>query len=124
MLIYGWSVEKDKGGIAVPVIFMFIGGVAQTCIFPAANTYCVDSMPELGGVGIGSSYFSRYIAAAVASATCLRSIQNIGVGWSCKISAFVLWIGAVCGVVLIYFGENMRKKALIRYRLRTLERFD
>ncbi|CUM51416.1 uncharacterized protein AC631_04226 [Debaryomyces fabryi] len=124
MLIYGWSIEKEKGGIAVPVIFMFISGVAQTCIFPAANTYCVDSMPELGGDGIGSSYFSRYIAAAVASATCLRSIQNIGVGRSCTISAFVLWIGAACGIVLIYFGENMRKKALIKYGLRTPESFN
>ena len=124
MIIYGWSVEKEKGGIAVPVIFMFISGVAQTCIFPAANTYCVDSMPELGGDGIGSSYFSRYIAAAVASATCLRSIDNIGVGWSCTISAFVLWVGAICGIVLIYFGENMRKKTLIRYGLRTHESFD
>ena len=124
MIIYGWSVEKEKGGIAVPVIFMFISGVAQTCIFPAANTYCVDSMPELGGDGIGSSYFSRYIAAAVASATCLRSIDNIGVGWSCTISAFVLWVGAICGIVLIYFGESMRKKALIKYGLRTPESFN
>lgn len=123
MLIYGWSVEKEKGGIPVPVIFMFLSGVAQTCIFPAVNTYCVDSMPEIGGDGIGSSYFSRYMAGAVASATCLRSIQSIGVGWTCTISAFVLWMGAVCAIVLIYFGENMRKKALIKYGLRTPESF-
>ena len=118
MLIYGWSIEKEKGGIAVPVIFVFINGVSQICIFAATSTYCVDSMPELGGDGIGSSYFFRYIAAAVASATCLRNIENIGVGWTCTISALVIWIGAKCGIVL------MRKKALIEYELCTPDNFD
>jgi MFS family permease len=42
MLIYGWSVEKEKGGIALPVVFMFIQGIAQLFCFPALNTYCLD----------------------------------------------------------------------------------
>ncbi|KAK6462642.1 A Q resistance [Scheffersomyces coipomensis] len=121
ILIYGWSIEKEKGGMAVPIIFMFFSGIAQTCVFPASNTYCVDSMPELGGDAIGSSYFTRYIAAAVSSATCLRSIQSIGVGWTCTIGAFVLWLGLLCALVLIYFGERMRIKALIRYGKRSPE---
>jgi len=118
MLIYGWSIDKEVGGMAVPIIFMFLSGVAQTFIFPAVNTYCVDSMPELGGDGIGSSYFSRYLAAAVASATCLKSINGIGVGWTCTISAFVLWSGFACAVVLIKWGERIRINALVRYGLR------
>lgn len=117
-LIYGWCIEFEKGGMAVPIIFLFIGGVAQTCIFPASNAYCVDSMPELGGDGIGSSYFSRYIAAAIASATCLRSIESIGLGWTCTIVAFVLWGGLACAVVLIWWGEGIRIRALVRYGLR------
>jgi hypothetical protein len=42
MLVYGWSVEKAKGGIALPVIFMFLQGIAQLFCFPALNTYCLD----------------------------------------------------------------------------------
>ncbi|KAK6454670.1 A Q resistance [Scheffersomyces xylosifermentans] len=118
ILIYGWSIEKEKGGMAVPIIFMFLSGIAQTCIFPAINTYCVDSMPEIGGDGIASSYFSRYLAGGVASATCLRSVQNIGVGWSCTISAFTLWLGFGLALYLIYFGESVREKALVKYGLR------
>jgi MFS family permease len=118
MLIYGWSVDKKVGGMAVPIIFMFFSGIAQTFIFPAVNTYCVDSMPEIGGDAIGSSYFSRYLAAAIASATCLKSINNIGVGWTCTISAFVLWSGFVAAVVLIKWGEGIRINALVRYGLR------
>lgn len=117
-LIYGWLVDTKKGGVVVPVLAMFIGGIAQTCVFPASNTYCVDSMPELNGDAIGSSYFSRYLAGAVASATCLKSIDLIGVGWTCTISAAVLWAAFGCALVVIYWGEDMRVGALERYGLR------
>lgn len=119
MLIYGWCIEYEKGGMAVPIIFMFFSGVAQTFIFPATNTYCVDSMPEIGGDGIGSSYFSRYLAAGVSSATCLKSIDSIGVGWSCTISAIVLWTGFISAIVLIKWGEKLRINSLIRAGLRS-----
>lgn len=117
-LIYGWTIEFEKGGMAVPIIFLFIGGVAQTCIFPASNAYCVDSMPELAGDAIASSYFSRYIAGAVASASVLSSINNIGIGWTCTITSFVLWLGCLCAIILIIWGEKMRINALVKYGLR------
>ncbi|CAH2355750.1 hypothetical protein CLIB1423_33S00144 [[Candida] railenensis] len=124
ILIYGWTLEKEKGGMAVPIIFSFISGVAQTFVFPASNTYCVDSMPELGGDAVGSSYFSRYIASAIASATCLRSIESIGIGLTCTISACVLWIALGCAVVLILYGERLRVNALNKYGLRSSKNFD
>lgn len=118
MIIYGWSIDQEVGGMAVPIIFMFTGGVSQTIIFPATNTYSVESVPELGGDGIGSSYFTRYFAAAIASGTCLKSIKTIGVGWTSTISAVVLWVGLTGTLVLIYWGEGMREKALVRYGFR------
>lgn len=44
MLIYGWSIEKEAGGIALPVIVMFLQGVAQLFCFPSTNTYCLVSL--------------------------------------------------------------------------------
>lgn len=41
MLIYGWSIEKEVGGIPLPVIVMFVQGVAQLFCFPSLNTYCL-----------------------------------------------------------------------------------
>lgn len=41
MLVYGWSVEKAVGGVALPVIVMFLQGVAQLFCFPSLNTYCL-----------------------------------------------------------------------------------
>jgi len=45
MLLYGWSVEKQFGGVVLPVIMMFLQGVAQLFSFPSLNTYCLDVMP-------------------------------------------------------------------------------
>ncbi|KAJ3958861.1 hypothetical protein N0V92_004562 [Colletotrichum tropicale] len=42
ILIYGWAIEKEKGGIPLPVICMFVQGFAQTICFPSINTYCLD----------------------------------------------------------------------------------
>lgn len=41
MLIYGWCLEYDKGGIPVIVIVMFAQGVCQLMVFPSVNTYCL-----------------------------------------------------------------------------------
>jgi MFS family permease len=45
MLVYGWSVEKRVGGVAVPVVMMFVQGVCQLFCFPSLNTYCLDVEP-------------------------------------------------------------------------------
>lgn len=53
MLVYGWSVEKEKGGIALPVIMMFLQGVAQLFCFPSLNTYCLDVMQKRSAEVVG-----------------------------------------------------------------------
>lgn len=40
MLLYGWPVEYKVGGIAVPVIGLFLSGAGQMTGFTALNTYC------------------------------------------------------------------------------------
>ena len=53
MLVYGWSIEKQKGGIPLPVICMFLQGFGQLMIFPSLNTYCLDVMKGRGAEVIG-----------------------------------------------------------------------
>jgi MFS family permease len=43
MLLYGWSIEKEVGGVPLPVIVMYVQGVAQLFCFPSLNTYCLVS---------------------------------------------------------------------------------
>jgi len=59
MLIYGWSVEKEKGGVALPVIMMFLQGVAQLFCFPSLNTYCLDVMQKRSAEVVGE--FPRFL---------------------------------------------------------------
>jgi multidrug resistance protein len=112
ILIYGWAIDQEKGGIALPVLALFFNGVAQTFCFPSLNAYCVDCLPHLGGDAIASSYFSRYIAGAIGAGTCLKQIEHIGVGWTSTISAFVLLAGYGACLILIAFGDGMRERAL------------
>src|SRR5271170_5781158 len=45
VLVYGWCVDQEKGGIAVPVIAMFLNAFGQLIVFPSVNTYCTGLAP-------------------------------------------------------------------------------
>lgn len=42
-LMYGWSVQHEKGGMAVPIVGMVLTGMAQMAGFSALNTYCAGN---------------------------------------------------------------------------------
>lgn len=98
ILIYGWMVDKELGGIPVPVIVLFLQGVGQLCCFPALNTYCLDALPGRGAEVAASNFFLRYMAGCLATAVVLPIIQAIGVGWFSTISS-LLMVLATAGVM-------------------------
>ena len=110
MLIYGWSVEKEVGGIALPVTAMFVQGVAQLFCFPSLNTYCLDVMQAKGKSAevVAGNYMMRYAFAAAGSAVCLPAIEAIGVGWFSTISAGFLVLTAVGVWATTVWGEDWR----------------
>lgn len=108
IFVYGWCLQKEKGGMALPLLMMFIGGMAQTICYPSINTYCVDSMPQLRGDAIAGNYFVRFLAAGISSASVLTEIDAIGVGWTCTISGLFLMFGFLSCLVLIKYGEELR----------------
>jgi hypothetical protein len=124
MIIYGWSVEKKVGGIALPVIMMFLQGVAQLFCFPSLNTYCLDVMQGRSAEVVGKSlhvpfihtrltviagnYFMRYMFAAAGSAACLPAVRAIGVGWFSTISALFLVAGSAATYVTALYGKTWR----------------
>jgi MFS family permease len=108
MLLYGWSVEKRFGGIALPVIMMFLQGVAQLFCFPSLNTYCLDVMQENGAEVIAGNYMIRYLFAAVGSASVLPAIEKIGVGWFSTISAIFLIASGAALMAAVWWGPNWR----------------
>ena len=110
MLVYGWSVEKRAGGVAVPVVFMFLGGVAQLFCFPSLNTYCLDVMQGRSAEVIAGNYMVRYALGAGASALVLPAIKSIGVGWFSTVSAGALVAGAGAAYAVAAFGTGWRTR--------------
>lgn len=108
MVVYGWSVEKRLGGVALPVVMMFLQGVAQLFCFPSLNTYCLDVMQARSAEVVAGNYFMRYMFAAVGSAVCLPGVRAIGVGWFSTISALFLVAGAVATHVTAVYGKQWR----------------
>ncbi|BDD56922.1 hypothetical protein MPDQ_006381 [Monascus purpureus] len=110
ILVYGWTVEKAVGGIPVPVIAMFLQGVAQLFCFPSLNTYCLDVMQSKGRSAevVAGNYMFRYVFAAVGSGVVLPAIQAIGVGWFSTISAFFLIVAGVLVWLTTIFGPRWR----------------
>ncbi|CAG5152547.1 uncharacterized protein ALTATR162_LOCUS2814 [Alternaria atra] len=109
MIIYGWSVEKRVGGIALPVIMMFLQGVAQLFCFPSLNTYCLDVMQGRSAEVVAGNYFMRYMFAAAGSAACLPAVRKIGVGWFSTISAGFLVAGAGMTYATAVYGKGWRE---------------
>jgi len=109
MIIYGWSVEKRVGGIALPVIMMFLQGVAQLFCFPSLNTYCLDVMQGRSAEVVAGNYFMRYMFAAGGSAVVLPAVRAIGVGWFSTISALFLVCGALGTYATALYGKGWRE---------------
>ena len=108
VLIYGWGVDQDVGGIPLAVITLFLQGVAQLFCFPSLNTYCLDVMQSRGSDVIAGNYFVRYLFACVSTAVCLPAIETIGVGWFQTISALFLVLSAVGVWATVKWGKKWR----------------
>ncbi|KAJ5103624.1 hypothetical protein N7532_004153 [Penicillium argentinense] len=108
ILVYGWTVEKAVGGIPVPVIAMFLQGVAQLFSFPSLNTYSLDVMSSSGRSAevVAGNYMFRYVFAALGSGLVLPAVEAIGVGWFSTISAlFLVVAGGLLWATTIYGDE-------------------
>ncbi|KAG8676980.1 hypothetical protein FPOAC1_002991 [Fusarium poae] len=110
MLVYGWTVDQEAGGIPVPVIAMFVQGVAQLFCFPSYNTYCLDVMPDQGAEVAATKFFARYLVGCVASAVVLPAIEALGIGWFSTISAAYLITSALATMAAIRWGKCWRER--------------
>ncbi|KAI1778137.1 MFS general substrate transporter [Hypoxylon cercidicola] len=118
VLIYGWCVEKDVGGIPLTVVVLFLQGVAQLFCFPSLNTYCLDVMPARSAEVVAGNYALRYLLACAGTAVVLPAINRIGVGWFSTISALFVFSGTVCAYVSIKRGRQWRQKIDARWKRR------
>lgn len=112
MLVYGWAVEREVGGIALPVVFMFLQGVAQSFCFPSLNSYLLDVAQARGksAEAVAGNFLVRYSFGAVGSAVVLPAVESIGVGWFSTVSAVLMVIGALGVWMCIQRGKGWREE--------------
>ncbi|KAJ5728252.1 hypothetical protein N7493_004582 [Penicillium malachiteum] len=124
ILIYGWTVEKAVGGIPVPVLAMFVQGVAQLFCFPSLNTFCLDVMQSSGRSAevVAGNYMFRYVFAAIGSGVVLPAVDGIGVGWFSTISALFLVVAGLCVWATTIFGDQWRKNVDAKNQRKEAER--
>jgi predicted MFS family arabinose efflux permease len=109
MLVYGWCIEKAKGGIALPVIVMFLQGFAQLFCFPSLNVYCLEFNPSRATEIVAGNFCLRYLFGALGTALVLPAIEKIGVGWFSTISSISLVVAT--GVIYLnaLYGQRWRE---------------
>ncbi|KAL0780556.1 hypothetical protein CaCOL14_001891 [Colletotrichum acutatum] len=73
MVLYGWTLDKKFGGIPLPIICMFLQGIAQLAAFPSLNAYILDVMQHQNGEASASHYLMRYMCAGLATALAYNS---------------------------------------------------
>ena len=111
LLVYGWTVQFEVGGLAVPLVAMFVQGFFQMFCVPSINTYCIDVLQPEGrsAEAVSCNYLLRYAAAAVASGVVLPIAEAIGLGWFCVITSALLAVSTVGIVACIRWGERWRE---------------
>ena len=83
MLLYGWSVQKQVGGVPLPVVVMFLQGLAQLFCFPSLNTYCVDVMQHRSGEVVGMLFLLNHFAPVVSKLKPISSWKLRGTLYVC-----------------------------------------
>ncbi|KAI1303315.1 major facilitator superfamily domain-containing protein [Xylaria venustula] len=121
VIIYGWCVEKNVGGIPLTVIVLFVQGLAQLFCFPSLNTYCLDVMSGRGAEVIAGNYAIRYLFGCIATAVVLPAIESIGVGWFSTISTLFLLVGATCTYIATRYGEKWRNSIDAKHKANKLK---
>jgi hypothetical protein len=108
LLLYGWGVEKNVGGLPLAVIVLFLQGVAQLFCFPSLNAYCLDVMGTRGAEVMAANYVVRYVFACIATAVVLPATETIGVGWFSTLTAVLLLVCAASLVATVRWGKKWR----------------
>ncbi|OWZ59705.1 dityrosine transporter [Cryptococcus neoformans c45] len=121
ILIYGWLLKFGKGGMAPPLIMVFLNGISLMLCLTPLNTYLVDCMQSRSAEVVAINNCIRYIFSAAASAFVLPLANAIGWGWTMTMCAFVSWLAAGALFILCRYGELWREAANIRYGITKVE---
>ncbi|PKX98465.1 putative MFS transporter [Aspergillus novofumigatus IBT 16806] len=117
VLVYGWTLEKRAGGMAVPVIAAFWAGVGLMGSFNGLNTYAAEAIPERRSEVISGKYIVQYLCSAGSSAAVVPLVKVIGVGWTFTICVVLSLLGGGFVFCITRWGKAMQLWAEEKFHL-------
>ncbi|KLU82473.1 hypothetical protein MAPG_01545 [Magnaporthiopsis poae ATCC 64411] len=100
-MTYGWSVQKEVGGMVLPAAGAFIHGFGLMVAFSSLNTYAGEVIPEQKTAVISSKYMFQYGFASAGIGGAIPMIDRIGVGWAVTITTGVIIVATIPLVAII-----------------------
>ncbi|SCV50484.1 related to MFS transporter [Fusarium fujikuroi] len=113
LLIYGWSLEKKFGGLALPIVMAFWIGVGLMGAWNGLNTYTAEVFPAERSEVVCSKYVLQYAFGATISATIVPLLDATGVGWTFTICTFLKIFG---GIIVIFLARIVPNTGVWEYK--------
>ncbi|QKX57623.1 uncharacterized protein TRUGW13939_04741 [Talaromyces rugulosus] len=107
-LIYAWTLQKEVGGMVVPIISAFFAGFALMGVFNTLNTYTAEVLPAEKAEVISSKYLVQYMFGAGTTGAIVPLINAVGVGWTFTISVIMCMIGGSLTFLISRKGIEMQ----------------
>ncbi|KAF5263611.1 hypothetical protein FOXYS1_5640 [Fusarium oxysporum] len=113
LLLYGWSLEKEIGGLALPIVMAFWIGVGLMGAWNGLNTYTAEIFPAERSEVVCSKYVLQYAFGATISATIVPLLNATGVGWTFTICTFLKIFG---GLIVIFLARVVPNTGVWEYK--------
>ncbi|KAK2031163.1 major facilitator superfamily transporter [Colletotrichum zoysiae] len=110
-LIFGWSLQKEVGGVALPVISSFFQGLGLMWSFSGLNTYSAEALPKHRTAVISGKYVIQYSFGAGSIGGVVPMIDAIGAGWSFTITALSALLAGVLVLMISKFASRAQSWA-------------
>jgi len=113
LFMYGWTAEYHVHWI-VPIIATAFIGVGNIAVFMTIVTYVVDCFTIYAASALAANAVVRSVMAAVLPLAGQKMYLKLGLGWGNSLLAFVA-IGLLpIPIVLLLWGERIRKRFEIK----------
>ncbi|KAK6068267.1 major facilitator superfamily transporter [Seiridium cupressi] len=89
-LIFGWTLEKEVGGLAVPIISAFWIGIGLMGTFNSLNTYAAEASPGRRSEVLSAKYVIQWAFGAASTAAVMPFIDATGPGLVFTVSPTLL----------------------------------
>lgn len=107
-LLYGWGLQYQVGGLALPIVAAFFCAAGLLIAFASLNTYCAEVLPKQRPEIIAGKYLVQYTFSAGGSAGIVPLIDAIGVGPATTIGVVLVLLAGILTLVTAKYGLMMQ----------------